>query len=76
MVLKTGVDYSINVEGGNRVLNYNNSISQIVFNRYSSNNRNLLPSELTQGNYGVPNDNNGVILFVPTLKPILKDQSL
>ena len=48
-----------------RVLNYNNSISTIVFNGSSRNNRNLLPSELTQGNYGVPNDNGGVILFVP-----------
>jgi len=51
--------------GGNRVLNYKNCISQIIYNGSSRNNRNLLPSELTQGNYGVPNDNGGVILFVP-----------
>jgi hypothetical protein len=51
--------------GGNRVLNYKNSISTIVFNGSSRNNRNLLPSELIQGMFGVPNDNGGAILFVP-----------
>ena len=51
--------------GGNRVLNYKNCITQIILNGTSRNNRSQIPTELQQGNYGVPPDNGGVILFVP-----------
>jgi len=51
--------------GGNRVLNYKNSITNVLVNGSSRNNRDLLPSELLNRSYGSPNDNGGAILFVP-----------
>ena len=55
----------ININFNFSINNYKNSVSNIILNGSSRNNGNLLPSELTQGNYGILNDYR-VILFAPT----------